>query len=56
MNPSERAEPNHGGRRSVALIGTLFGAMPGTGPTITTFVAYALEQKPRAPASCLITR
>jgi TctA family transporter len=27
------------------LIGTLFGAMPGTGPTITTFVAYALEQK-----------
>ena len=27
------------------LIGTLFGAMPGTGPTVTTFVAYALEQK-----------
>jgi TctA family transporter len=27
------------------LIGTLFGAMPGTGPTITTFVAYALEKK-----------
>ena len=27
------------------LIGTLFGAMPGTGPTITTFVAYALERK-----------
>ncbi|MFC4420512.1 tripartite tricarboxylate transporter permease [Cupriavidus pampae] len=26
-------------------IGTLFGAMPGTGPTITTFVAYALERK-----------
>ena len=25
------------------LIGTLFGAMPGTGPTITTFIAYALE-------------
>ncbi|GAB2831690.1 tripartite tricarboxylate transporter permease [Comamonas piscis] len=25
--------------------GTLFGAMPGTGPTITTFIAYALEQK-----------
>jgi len=27
------------------LIGTLFGAMPGTGPTITTFVAYAVETK-----------
>ncbi|MES1163102.1 MAG: tripartite tricarboxylate transporter permease, partial [Rhizobacter sp.] len=27
------------------LIGTLFGAMPGTGPTITTFIAYALERK-----------
>ena len=27
------------------LVGTLFGAMPGTGPTITTFVAYALESK-----------
>jgi TctA family transporter len=27
------------------LVGTLFGAMPGTGPTVTTFVAYALEQK-----------
>ena len=27
------------------LIGTLFGAMPGTGPTITTFVAYAFERK-----------
>jgi putative tricarboxylic transport membrane protein len=27
------------------LIGTLFGAMPGTGPTITTFLAYALERK-----------
>jgi TctA family transporter len=26
-------------------IGTLFGAMPGTGPTITTFIAYALERK-----------
>ncbi|MBB1225319.1 tripartite tricarboxylate transporter permease, partial [Klebsiella pneumoniae] len=26
-------------------VGTLFGAMPGTGPTITTFVAYALERK-----------
>jgi TctA family transporter len=26
-------------------IGALFGAMPGTGPTITTFVAYALERK-----------
>jgi TctA family transporter len=27
------------------LIGTLFGAMPGTGPTITTFLAYAFEKK-----------
>ncbi|WP_233839233.1 tripartite tricarboxylate transporter permease [Paraburkholderia sp. ZP32-5] len=27
------------------LIGTLFGAMPGTGPTITTFLAYATEKK-----------
>ena len=27
------------------LIGTLFGVMPGTGPTITTFIAYALERK-----------
>jgi putative tricarboxylic transport membrane protein len=27
------------------LVGTAFGAMPGTGPTITTFIAYALEQK-----------
>jgi putative tricarboxylic transport membrane protein len=27
------------------LVGTLFGAMPGTGPTVTTFVAYALEKK-----------
>ena len=27
------------------LIGTLFGAMPGTGPTITTFIAYAFEKK-----------
>jgi len=27
------------------LIGTLFGAMPGTGPTITTFIAYAVETK-----------
>jgi putative tricarboxylic transport membrane protein len=27
------------------LVGTLFGCMPGTGPTITTFIAYALEQK-----------
>ncbi|HEU4376913.1 MAG TPA: tripartite tricarboxylate transporter permease [Telluria sp.] len=26
-------------------IGTLFGAMPGTGPTITTFIAYAVEKK-----------
>src|SRR6185312_12461243 len=27
------------------LIGTLFGAMPGTGSTITTFIAYAFERK-----------
>jgi putative tricarboxylic transport membrane protein len=27
------------------LIGTLFGALPGTGPTITTFIAYAFEKK-----------
>jgi putative tricarboxylic transport membrane protein len=27
------------------LVGTAFGAMPGTGPTITTFIAYALEKK-----------
>ena len=27
------------------LVGTLFGALPGTGPTISTFVAYALEKK-----------
>ncbi|MCJ9714283.1 tripartite tricarboxylate transporter permease, partial [Bordetella hinzii] len=27
------------------LVGTVFGAMPGTGPTITTFIAYALERK-----------
>ena len=27
------------------LIGTAFGAMPGTGPTITTFIAYAIERK-----------
>jgi TctA family transporter len=27
------------------LIGTLFGAMPGTGPTITTFISYAFERK-----------
>jgi TctA family transporter len=26
-------------------IGSLFGAMPGTGPTITTFIAYAVEKK-----------
>nr|NMF98845.1 tripartite tricarboxylate transporter permease [Aromatoleum toluolicum] len=26
-------------------IGTLFGALPGTGPTITTFISYALERK-----------
>ena len=27
------------------LVGTLFGAIPGTGPTITTFISYALEKK-----------
>jgi putative tricarboxylic transport membrane protein len=27
------------------LVGTLFGALPGTGPTITTFIAYALERR-----------
>src|SRR6202020_1381539 len=27
------------------LVGTVFGAMPGTGPTITTFIAYAVERK-----------
>ena len=27
------------------LVGTAFGAMPGTGPTITTFIAYAIERK-----------
>ncbi|HEX3710975.1 MAG TPA: tripartite tricarboxylate transporter permease, partial [Pseudolabrys sp.] len=27
------------------LIGSLFGALPGTGPTITTFIAYAFEKK-----------
>jgi putative tricarboxylic transport membrane protein len=27
------------------LVGTIFGAMPGTGPTVTTFIAYALERK-----------
>lgn len=27
------------------LIGTAFGAMPGTGPTITTFIAYAIERR-----------
>jgi TctA family transporter len=26
-------------------VGVLFGAMPGTGPTVTTFLAYALERK-----------
>ncbi len=26
-------------------IGTLFGALPGTGPTITSFIAYAVERK-----------
>jgi TctA family transporter len=27
------------------LVGTLFGALPRTGPTITTLIAYALERK-----------
>jgi putative tricarboxylic transport membrane protein len=27
------------------IVGTLFGAIPGTGPTITTFISYALERK-----------
>jgi TctA family transporter len=27
------------------LVGTLFGAMPGTGATITTFIAYAIEKR-----------
>jgi putative tricarboxylic transport membrane protein len=27
------------------FVGTLFGAMPGTGPTITTFIAYAFERR-----------
>lgn len=27
------------------VVGTLFGVMPGTGPTITTFIAYAIERK-----------
>jgi TctA family transporter len=27
------------------LVGTAFGGMPGTGPTITTFIAYAFEKK-----------
>jgi len=27
------------------MVGTVFGAMPGTGPTITTFIAYALERR-----------
>src|SRR5258708_19417035 len=31
------------------LVGTLFGAMPGTGPTITTFIAYALDRKISKP-------
>ena len=26
-------------------VGTLFGALPGTGPTVSTFVAYALERR-----------
>ncbi|MGF6637355.1 tripartite tricarboxylate transporter permease [Paraburkholderia sp. MM6662-R1] len=27
------------------LVGTVFGAMPGTGPTVASFVAYAFERK-----------
>lgn len=27
------------------FVGVLFGAMPGTGPTITTFLAYAFEKR-----------
>lgn len=27
------------------LVGTFFGAMPGTGPDITTFVAYSIEKR-----------
>jgi putative tricarboxylic transport membrane protein len=27
------------------FVGVLFGALPGTGPTVTTFIAYALERK-----------
>lgn len=27
------------------MVGALFGGMPGTGSTITTFIAYAVEQK-----------
>jgi len=27
------------------LVGTAFGALPGTGPTITTFISYALERR-----------
>lgn len=26
-------------------VGTIFGALPGTGPTITTFISYAIERK-----------
>ena len=26
-------------------VGALFGALPGTGPTITTFIAYAIERR-----------
>jgi TctA family transporter len=27
------------------LVGAAFGALPGTGPTITTFISYAIERK-----------
>ena len=27
------------------LVGVVFGAMPGTGPTVTTFISYALERR-----------
>jgi TctA family transporter len=46
MRPS-RAEMKQGFLPMLrgTAIGCLFGAMPGTGPTITTFIAYALERK-----------
>jgi TctA family transporter len=46
MRPS-RAEMKQGVLPMLrgTAVGCLFGAMPGIGPTITTFVAYALERK-----------